>query len=45
MLKEDNVVVTECGWDILHNIVIALATQHLPSSNFNTPKNGIYDTL
>lgn len=45
LLKEDNVVVTECGWDILHNAVIALATQHLPPSNFNNPKNQGYHTL
>jgi hypothetical protein len=45
MLKEDNVVVSECGWDILHNIVISLATQHLPYTSFCDPKNKKYESL
>jgi hypothetical protein len=45
MMKEENAVLVECGWDILHNIVITLASRHLPTSNFSNPTNNRYQTL
>lgn len=38
-------MIVECGWDILHNIVITLASRHLPSSNFRDARNNRYQTL